>query len=61
LPGLDLGNLLLVLVLLLAGVELLGYAWNWERGLLVGGNKIQLVTNALKGQTYQANGTLPAR
>lgn len=41
LPGLDLGNLLVVLVLLsLAGVELLSYAWNGERSLLVGENKI---------------------
>lgn len=49
LPGLDLGSLLLVLVLLLrlAGVELLSYAWNGERSLLVGENKIQLVNQRL--------------
>lgn len=37
LPGLNLGNLLLVLLIrsLLAGVELLSYAWNGERRLLV--------------------------
>jgi hypothetical protein len=49
LPGLDLGNLVLILVLelilslslsvLLAGVELLRYAWNGERSLLVGAKK----------------------
>lgn len=48
LPGLNLGNLLLILVLLLlAGVELLSYAWNRESSLLVGGK--HLVKQRSKG------------
>lgn len=60
LPGLDLGNVLIVLLILslLAGVELLSYAWNGERRLLVGENKI--ISYWLKG-TQRTKRTGPYR